>query len=396
MPETVGVLSSVTLLVVLVIAPTTAPTLSVIATVPKPAVAGAVVSTVMTTGVLGLLVLPAGSVAVVVMLCEPWPSGVVGVKVHRPSGWMVAVPITVPGLLPSVTVMVSPGVPVPENVGEVSSVEPPLLMGPVTLPTWSVALGVPGAAGAVVSTVRLRTGESALSVPVPSLAVTLSAWSPCPSAVGVKLQVPSGLTVVVPKTVVPSYTVMVCPGVAPVPCKVGVVSSELAPLESSPCTAPTLSVTLNAPGVAGTEGVVPPPPPPPTPAATTPKTPAATPAGPNPAAAATAGNAAGEIAATGAYRHIWAAEESADHKSSDPLASNTGACADFKADSMITTGQFASLVDKTNSACWVCLSSKKSRSSRVSPSSSVMLRCLPARSTLAGLTTCLVAALMIL
>ena len=67
-PETVGVLSSVTLLVVLVIAPTTAPTLSVMATVPKPAEAGPVVSTVMTTGVLGLLVLPAGSVAVVVML----------------------------------------------------------------------------------------------------------------------------------------------------------------------------------------------------------------------------------------------------------------------------------------------------------------------------------------
>ena len=42
--------------------------MSVIATVPKPEVAGAVVSTVMTTGVLGKLVLPAGSVAVVVML----------------------------------------------------------------------------------------------------------------------------------------------------------------------------------------------------------------------------------------------------------------------------------------------------------------------------------------
>ena len=143
--------------------PVTLPSLSV--SVGVLGTLGTVVSTVITTGVLGKLVLPAGSVAVVVMLCGPSPRGLVGVTLQVPLGPTVVVPITVPGLLPSVSVMVSPGVPVPVKVGVLSSVEPPPPMGPVTLPSLSVSVGVAGAAGAVVSTVRVSAGLRALCTP---------------------------------------------------------------------------------------------------------------------------------------------------------------------------------------------------------------------------------------
>ena len=39
---------------------------------------------------------------------------------------------------------------------------------------------------------------------------------------------------------------MVCPGVAPVPVRVGVLSSVVLPLVNGPCTEPTSSVTLKA------------------------------------------------------------------------------------------------------------------------------------------------------
>ncbi len=51
--------------------------------------------------------------------------------------------------------------------------------------------------------------------------------------VGVRLQLPSGLTVVVPSTVVPSSTRIVSPA-TPVPTMVGVVSSVFAPVGTVP------------------------------------------------------------------------------------------------------------------------------------------------------------------
>ena len=95
-----GVLSSVVLLVVLVIAPTTAPTLSVIATVPRPAVAGPVVSTVsVKAGVLSALSLPAVSVVLTCNVWVPSPKLPVGVTLQVPSGLTTALPSKVAGLL---------------------------------------------------------------------------------------------------------------------------------------------------------------------------------------------------------------------------------------------------------------------------------------------------------
>ena len=164
----------------------------------------ALVSTVMTTGVLGKLVLPAGSVAVVVMLWGPSPSGVVGVTLQVPLGPTVVVPITVPGLAPSVTVMVSPGVPVPVKVGVLSSVVPPGAIVPVCGATLSVSVGVPGAAGLVVSKVIGYTPLAGLVTPFWLITAVNSCVPWLVSAGVVKVHCPLASTVAVPNTVVPS------------------------------------------------------------------------------------------------------------------------------------------------------------------------------------------------
>ena len=79
-------------------------------------VVGAAVSTMMLAGVLGALLLPAGSVAVAVMLCGPWLSGVPGVQLHVPAAVAVVVQSVV---VPSFTVTVLLGSAEPESVGVV-------------------------------------------------------------------------------------------------------------------------------------------------------------------------------------------------------------------------------------------------------------------------------------
>lgn len=126
---------------------------------------------------------------------------------------------------------------------------PPLVSG-ASAPSVSVSVG---ASGAVISTVMVMGMDLSLVLPRGSLAVTLSVWSPSPSAgFGVKLQLPFSATFVVPMTAVPSYTVMVSPAV-PLPLNTGCVASVTSLSASSPMLLPVLSVRVTT-GIAG--GVV--------------------------------------------------------------------------------------------------------------------------------------------
>ena len=128
----------------------------------------------------------------------------VGVTLQVPLGPTVVVPITVPGLAPSVTLMVSPGVPVPVKVGVLSSVVPPGAIVPVCGATLSVTVGVPGAAGLVVSKVIGYTPLAGLVTPFWLITAVNSCVPGLVSAGVVKVHCPLASTVVVPNTVVPS------------------------------------------------------------------------------------------------------------------------------------------------------------------------------------------------
>ena len=132
--------------------------------------AGALVSTVKSSGALDGPVLPAGSVATVVMLCSPWASGEVGVRLQAPLLPAVAVPIRVPL---SYTLTVAPGSALPLKVGVVSSVVPWSATGPCTAPTLSLALR-PDATGALVSSVKLASVLARLVLPAWSVTVALA------------------------------------------------------------------------------------------------------------------------------------------------------------------------------------------------------------------------------
>lgn len=68
--------------------------------------------------------------------------------------------------------MISPAVPVPVNVGVLSLVELPAVIGPMTGATSSVAFGaIVGVSGAMVSTVKSIAGLLPLSFPAASLTV---------------------------------------------------------------------------------------------------------------------------------------------------------------------------------------------------------------------------------
>ena len=118
-----------------------------------------------------------------------------------PLGPTVVVPITVPGLLPSVTVMVSPGVPVPVKVGVLSSVLPPLGIVPVTGATLSVTAGVPGVAGRVVSKVIGYTPLAGLVTPPWLITAVKSCWPWLVSCGVVNVHSPLASTVAVPNAV---------------------------------------------------------------------------------------------------------------------------------------------------------------------------------------------------
>ncbi len=179
---------------------------------------GALVSMVTGT-VVGALTLPAGSVAVTLNVCGALPgvSGVVGVRAHLPSLPTVVVNTSPVGL---VTVILSPGFPMPLIVGVVSA---------VTLSPFSPVseLGSKTAAGAAGLVVSMVTGTfvAALALPAGSVAVTTKFWGPPSSngTDGVTLHLPSEATVAVSFSPFGVTTVMVSPGV-PVPLMVGVVS----------------------------------------------------------------------------------------------------------------------------------------------------------------------------
>ena len=89
---------------------------------------------------------------------------------------------------PSLTVIVSPGVPVPDSVGVVSLV----LLSPVTPASLAGSRTAAGAAGAVVSIVNASVAAGPV-LPAGSVALIESVLRPSGSAVaGVADQVPSG------------------------------------------------------------------------------------------------------------------------------------------------------------------------------------------------------------
>jgi len=225
---------------------TVAPGSPVPLTAPMPlvgAMAGVVTAVSMVTGTaVGALVLPAASVAVTARLFTPCGKAVVGVALQVPSAATVAVAMTAP--LASLTVMVALGSPVPLKVGVVSLV----LLSPCVPLSLVEASAATGAAGAVVSMVT-GTTVSALTLPCGSVAVTLKFCKPSgKAAVGVMAHVPLAATTAVPSTApLAALRVMVSPGVAPAPLRVGVVSVVVL----SPKVPLSLTLASAAAGAAG-------------------------------------------------------------------------------------------------------------------------------------------------
>ncbi|MNR23471.1 hypothetical protein D3C85_1404920 [compost metagenome] len=131
--------------------------------------------------------LPAWSSLTTVKLCSPSISGVPGVKLQLPLPSTNTLPNR-PPLSEICTVL--PGSPLPDKVGVVSSVEPPLLTGLCRAPTSSVAASIPGLPGATVSTVRSKIAVGALSPLASVVTVAVSSCAPLPSSGAVKLQLP--------------------------------------------------------------------------------------------------------------------------------------------------------------------------------------------------------------
>ena len=132
------------------------------------AIVGAVVSMTTVNGAAGLT-WPEGLVTVTARLLTPSGSGAVGVTFQEPSGATVAEPTTLP--CGSVTLMTSPGVPVPDTVG-VGSVVRLSVPEPVLLP-GAMAMPVGATGGVVVPKLKF----SVLLVSVPS-----AFWLPAASA----------------------------------------------------------------------------------------------------------------------------------------------------------------------------------------------------------------------
>jgi hypothetical protein len=152
---------------------------------------GAAVSTVMLTALEALEVLPAASLALAVIECVPSLRAALGVKLQSPELLAVAVPNE---LAPSKTVTVLLASAVPLMVG---------LLLLVLLPL--VGLLMLGALGAAVSTMMLTALEAVEVLLAASVAVAVIECVPSLKAVlGVKLQLPSDLAVVVPSLLVPS------------------------------------------------------------------------------------------------------------------------------------------------------------------------------------------------
>ncbi|ODU13221.1 MAG: hypothetical protein ABS94_27335 [Variovorax sp. SCN 67-85] len=117
----------------------------------------------------------------------------------------------------------------------VSSLAPPVVSGPCTEPTSSVALPMVGTFGAVVSTIIEIEASPLVPAAFTAVAVYLCAPSDC--AGSMRLQLPLASAVVEPRTVEFSVMVTTAPAVA-VPTSVGVVSSVAAPGARLPCLPP--------------------------------------------------------------------------------------------------------------------------------------------------------------
>ena len=150
--------------------------------------------------------LPAASAAVPVRTLFPSASGVVGVKLKRPSVPASAVPSTVPL---SAMVTVAPASAVPVMVGVVSVV--------------GARASNTGAPGAVRSITRGVAAEAGEALPAASTATAVRLAVPSGRAAGVRLKLPSVPATVEPIWVVPFETMTVAPGSA-VPVITGVVS----------------------------------------------------------------------------------------------------------------------------------------------------------------------------
>ncbi len=245
-PVKVGVVSS--LLLPLTKAPCTVPTSSAAALITG--AAGAAVSTVKLYAGVAALSTPAALVAVAVRLCTPGLSAVVGLKLQAPLVSAVVLPSKV---LPSYTFTVLPAGAVPLSTGMVSLVLAPWLTAPVTGAWLSVTLVIVGTLTALVSTVKPIGLLKGPTLPAGSTWPAVRLWGPFESGVvGVKLQLPLGSTTAVPMGVLPplSKMLMVAPG-SPLPLKVGVVSSVVAPGVMGPVCGATSSLSVSALGAAG-------------------------------------------------------------------------------------------------------------------------------------------------
>ena len=129
-------------------------------------VAGGGATTMRPTG-LDVVELPAASVAIAVMVCEPPAMFAEGVNVHAPAPFAVVVPSTV---APSLITMVALASAVPVKVGVRLVVEEPSV-GEVI-----------ATAGPVVSTVTAKAGEAAEMFPAASVEVVVNECTPAASA----------------------------------------------------------------------------------------------------------------------------------------------------------------------------------------------------------------------
>ena len=215
--------------------------------------AGTVVSMVIGSAV-GALTLPAGSVAVTVMVFTPSARGVVGVTDQVPSAATTAVLTSPPG---KVTVMVSPAVPVPLMLGVLSAV----MLSPTVPESLAGASAAAGADGGVVSSTKLPV-RGALALPARSVTVVLVVQVPsCVRAlVGMSwLMVPAVMSAAVSTwvsvRVPPVGKVTTVVTVSPTPASPGNVTlSGVPPLLSASAALTPLAASGNA--TPGTPGAV--------------------------------------------------------------------------------------------------------------------------------------------
>ena len=168
--------------------------------------AGASESTEKVRPAVAELVFPTESVAVAAIICDPWLNGEVGVQLHAPLPFVVAVQIVV---LFSFTLTVLFASAVPLMLGVVEFTSAPAA-GPL----------ITGTAGAVVSTVNATAVDAGLE-PTKLVAVAVMLCAPLLYAADVQLQAPLAFAAVVHRVVAPSFTVIVALA-RPVPVMVGI------------------------------------------------------------------------------------------------------------------------------------------------------------------------------